>query len=82
MDHKIKTFLIAGFAILLFVVVTAIFLYRPVRDKFAKNQSLITQEPDGKLPELICNYGDNNEAYNDAITKKALIHAHVFQMNN
>ena len=68
MNHKLKTFLIAGFAILLFVGVTVIFLYTPVREKFAKKQTTTTQEPDGKLPELICNYQNDQEAYADAIT--------------
>ena len=68
MNHNLKTFLIAGFAILLFVVVTVIFLYTPIREKFAKKQPAPTQEMDGKLPELICNYNNDQEAYADAIT--------------
>lgn len=68
MNNKLKTFLIAGFAILLFVGVTIIFLYTPVREKFTKDKQVATEEVDGKLPELICNYTNDQEAYADAIT--------------
>jgi tetratricopeptide (TPR) repeat protein len=60
--------LIAGLSVLLFFVVASVFLYRPIKDKFTKTSQQTVQEPDGALPELVCNYASDQKAYADAVT--------------
>lgn len=68
MEQKRKALVIASFAVLSFVVVTGVFWYLKY-EKSQTEKAAQSQDPDGKLPELVCNYGSDQEAYADAVMK-------------
>lgn len=68
MEQKKKALVITLFSVFLFVGVTSIFWFLK-QEKEQDITAMRSQEPDGKLPELVCNYTSDQEAYADAITK-------------
>ena len=68
MTQKNKTLLIVAFAIITFVLVASVFLYKPITQKLTQKPQEKQEEITGDLPVLTCNYTDDQAAYTDAIT--------------
>ena len=69
MTQKNKTLLIVAFAIITFVLVASVFLYKPITQKLIQKPPQ-KEEITGDLPVLTCTYPDDQAAYTDAITKQ------------
>lgn len=72
MKNKITSIIIVSVAVMLFIGVVSIFLYKPTRDAVVHNKKVTQQEGEtsSELPVLDCNYANDKDVYKDAITNK------------
>ena len=69
MENKKTAFVLVVFAVVMFVIVTFFAFHKVTNDKSAQKTQFV-DEVTGELPELICEYADDQEAYKDAIISK------------
>lgn len=71
MQNKKLAVALVTFAVSAFVLLAIFFLYEPVKQKFApKDQA--REEVTGDLPELVCEYADDQAAYMDAFERREI----------
>jgi tetratricopeptide (TPR) repeat protein len=66
MHNKKQAIILTIIAIVSFTAVATFFLYKPITQKLTPQETSL-QQPTGDLPELICNYASDQEAYTFAI---------------
>lgn len=68
MENKKTAVIVVIFAVVVFVFVAFFFLYKPSKEM--AGDVPVVEEVTGKLPELVCDYENDQDAYKDAITSK------------